>query len=351
MNKNDLEIALNERFLLQEEYLGTDKAVNHATPLVSITVATYQHVKYIAECLESLLMQQVNFPIEIIIGEDGSTDGTKEICQKYAEKYPNKIRLFIRDRQLSQYIDSKGKNNRFNGLWNRMSARGKYIAWCDGDDYWTDPLKLQKQVDFLEKNPDYGLVYTLSQIYYQSKGYMEEKNIGWEYKDYDNLLAYNCIPAVTTCTRREAITNYTNDVKPQQKNWLMGDYPMWLWIAYHYKIKFLPEVTSVYRVLEESASHFLNIEANERFILSTIDITKFYINKFKLLPSDIYQHSLNEYYYSLYDKYIHAGNYKKSRKYAKLIDFSHISSRMRKKVRFFYPRFIKFWLLKLLINR
>lgn len=145
---------LQERFSLQTEFLGENKDINRIVPLVSVTVATYQHVHYIKECLDGILMQQTTFPYEIILGEDGSTDGTEIICKEYAEKYPNKIRLFIRDRSLSQYVDQNGKTIRFNGLWNRMAARGKYIAFCEGDDYWIDPFKLQKQVNFLEQNSD-----------------------------------------------------------------------------------------------------------------------------------------------------------------------------------------------------
>ncbi|MDR2410261.1 MAG: glycosyltransferase [Bacteroidales bacterium] len=163
--------VINERFLLQKEYLGTEKPVNKISPLVSVTVATYQHYNYIKECLNGILMQKVNFAYEIIIGEDASTDGTQEICKEYAEKYPDKIRLFIRNRELSQYYDSNGTFvMRFNGIWNRMSARGKYIAWCEGDDYWTDPLKLQKQVDFLEINPEYSFCFHNAIIFYEDKG-------------------------------------------------------------------------------------------------------------------------------------------------------------------------------------
>jgi glycosyltransferase involved in cell wall biosynthesis len=163
---NEMQTALNERFLLQEEYLGNDKIVNKIFPVVSVTVATYQHANFIKECLEGILMQKTDFPFEVILGEDGSIDGTQEICKEYAEKYPDKIRLFIRDRKLSQYHNSKGEFvRRFNGMWNRMSARGKYIAPCEGDDYWTDPLKLQKQVDFLEANPEYNLCCHRYKIY------------------------------------------------------------------------------------------------------------------------------------------------------------------------------------------
>jgi glycosyltransferase involved in cell wall biosynthesis len=141
-----------------EEYLGRDKEVNRIEPLVSVCTATYQHRDYIEDCIEGILMQETDFPVEIIIGEDESTDGTREICKQYAEEHPDKIRLFLRDRQTSCMFDEEGKRIRgFNGMWTRKSARGKYIAMCEGDDYWTDPLKLQKQVDFMEGNEDYNL--------------------------------------------------------------------------------------------------------------------------------------------------------------------------------------------------
>ena len=179
--------ALNERFLLQKEYLGENKSVNNITPVVSVTVATYQHVNYIKECLDGILMQKTNFPIEIIIGEDGSTDGAQEICKEYAHAHTDKIRLFIRDRKLSQYKDKDGSIQRFNGLWNRMSCRGKYIAFCEGDDYWTDPLKLQKQVDFLESHPDYVMCSHRFKQYMQKEGIYKDD---W-YGDISDGIVYD----------------------------------------------------------------------------------------------------------------------------------------------------------------
>ena len=147
-----------KRFNPDEEYLGKDKKVNNINPLVSVTVATYQHAPFIKDCLDGILMQKTDFPFEIIIGEDESSDGTRDICKKYAERYPDKIRLFLRDRNKSILTDDEGRQlARFNVRWSRRSARGKYIAICEGDDYWTDPEKLQKQVFFLENNSSYML--------------------------------------------------------------------------------------------------------------------------------------------------------------------------------------------------
>jgi glycosyltransferase involved in cell wall biosynthesis len=127
-------------------------------PLISISVVTYQHLNYIKECLDSMLMQETNFQFEILLGEDESTDGTREICIEYAEKYPDKIRLFLHHRENNIKINGNS-TGRFNFLYNLYNARGKYIALCEGDDYWTDPLKLQKQIDFLEGNEEFGICF------------------------------------------------------------------------------------------------------------------------------------------------------------------------------------------------
>jgi glycosyltransferase involved in cell wall biosynthesis len=127
-------------------------------PLVSVCVQTFQHKNYIKTCLDSILMQQTNFPFEILLGEDESTDGTREICIEYAENFPDKVRLFLHHRENKIKIGGQ-PTGRFNFVYNLYSSKGKYIALCEGDDYWTDPLKLQKQVDFLKKNEDVNLCF------------------------------------------------------------------------------------------------------------------------------------------------------------------------------------------------
>ena len=127
-------------------------------PVVSVCVQTYNQKDFIKPCLDGILMQQTSFPFEIILGEDESTDGTRELCQDYAKKHPDKIRLFLRERK--DVIKINGNpTGRFNFIENLKACTGKYIAMCEGDDYWTDPLKLQKQVDFLEANSEYGMCF------------------------------------------------------------------------------------------------------------------------------------------------------------------------------------------------
>lgn len=274
------ESELVRRFKLQKEYLGIEKSVNKIQPLVSVTCATYQHRQYISECIEGFLMQETSFPIEIIIGEDGSTDGTFEICKEYANKYPNKIRLFLRDRKLSQYFEEDGKfGGRFNGIWCRMSARGKYIAMCEGDDYWIDPLKLQKQVDFLEANPEYGMCYT---DYALTEGKKIRRN--YVRNSCDSYLADylggRCtIATLTTCFRKDiydSLPKYWSG-----KHWLMGDKPMWIELLHVSKAYYIDEVTATYRVLDSSASHG-SLEKEIAFKDCDLEISKFYIKKFNL---------------------------------------------------------------------
>ena len=119
-------------------------------PLVSIRTSTYNHGPYIKQCIEGILMQKTNFAFEYIIGEDFSTDETREIVFDYARKYPNIIRVITADYNVGSKANGRRCIN---------ACRGKYMALCEGDDYWTDPLKLQKQVDFLEGHPEYTMCF------------------------------------------------------------------------------------------------------------------------------------------------------------------------------------------------
>ncbi len=119
-------------------------------PLVSVRLVTYNHEKWIAQCLESILMQRTDFPFEVIVGEDCSTDGTLEIVLAYAERHPDKIRVLPAEANLGAMTNSYRV---------QQACRGKYHAMIEGDDYWIDPLKLQKQVDFMEANPDMTLCF------------------------------------------------------------------------------------------------------------------------------------------------------------------------------------------------
>lgn len=137
---------------LSEPKQITDHKWDHGTcPVVSIACLAYNHEKYIEDAIEGFLMQNTTFPIEILIHDDASDDNTAQIIRKYEKKYPELIKpIYQTENQYSQ----GNKPARIN----RGRAKGKYIALCEGDDYWTDPLKLQKQIEFLENNESYSMV-------------------------------------------------------------------------------------------------------------------------------------------------------------------------------------------------
>ena len=130
-------------------------------PVVSVMVQTYQHKDFIRACLDSILNQKTDFPFEILLGEDSSTDGTREICIDYAQKYPEKIKLFLHHPENKIKVLDITTGN-FNALYNFFTVKGDYIAFCEGDDFWTDTLNLQKQVDSLKFNAEFIFTY----VYY-----------------------------------------------------------------------------------------------------------------------------------------------------------------------------------------
>lgn len=127
-------------------------------PKISVCITTYNHEKYIAEALDSVLMQETDFPFEIIVGEDESSDGTREICKQYKERYPDRIRLFLNSRENVIYIEGLA-TGRWNMLNNIEHARGGFVALLEGDDYWTDVSKLDLQVKLLDSRPDLSFCF------------------------------------------------------------------------------------------------------------------------------------------------------------------------------------------------
>ncbi|WP_302315872.1 glycosyltransferase [uncultured Muribaculum sp.] len=247
-------------------------------PLVSISCITYNHASYIKECIDGFLMQKTNFNFEVLIHDDHSTDGTEEIIKEYAKQYPDIIKpIFEKENQysLGKPIGS--------AVWNLPRARGEYIAICEGDDYWTDPYKLQKQVDFLESHPDYGMCYTkVKRFVPKNNKFIDEW--GGPNETMDKLLIENTIPTLTAVFHKAIYYNYLTEIHPSKRGWLMGDYPIWLYFAQNSKIKFINETTGVYRICTESASHSNDLEKIIRFNNSYHDIRTWYNSRQNTVP-------------------------------------------------------------------
>lgn len=247
---------------------------NDEKPLVSICCISYNHEKFISQCLDGFIIQKVDFPFEIVISDDCSTDNTKKIIDTYVSKYP----AIFKDVSPSKNLGST--KNFYHVL---EKASGKYIAYCEGDDYWIDENKLQMQVDFLENNPEYGMCYTKTKQYLQNTQKFTKKTFGSEFAGFDDLLKNgNRIPTLTSVYRKDLLDKYQQEIQPSNKGWLMGDYPMWLWFSHECKVKFFDEVTAVYRVLENSASHSVDVAKQFRFEKSNREIRQFYANKYNV---------------------------------------------------------------------
>ena len=242
--------------------------------LVSICSITYNHAPYIRQCLEGMLMQKTNFDFEIIINDDCSTDGTTEIIREYAEKYPDIVKPIYHEE--NQY--QKGVRAMF-AKFVFPKAQGKYIALCEGDDYWIDPLKLQKQVDFLENNTDYALVYTNVHFYNQRKDILVKNhltNISFIPKNFtDHLTHASYIAPCTWVLRKEALLELGSNLFSD------GSFVLALEIWRKNKIHFLTESTAVYRILDNSASHQMNLESRFNYLKGVFSIQKLFLTKYK----------------------------------------------------------------------
>ena len=204
-------------------------------PLVSVRVVTYNHEKWIAQCLESILMQRTNFSFEVIVGEDCSTDSTREIVQAYAGKYPDKIHVLLAESNLGLMLNSYRVQH---------ACRGKYHAMLEGDDYWIDPLKLQKQADFMEAHPDVSLCFHNALI-------LNEKHAATRLlfeTPFQEILDFEAVYQVTLPT---ASLVARSDILATLPDWRLkiwcGDLLFRLWCAHHGKFGYLDQMMSVYR--------------------------------------------------------------------------------------------------------
>jgi glycosyltransferase involved in cell wall biosynthesis len=206
-----------------------------STVLVSVCMITYNHEEYIAQAIEGVMMQRTTFPIELVIGEDCSTDRTRKICLEYQEKYPDVIRLLLPEKNLGMQQNS---------IITLRSCIGKYIALCEGDDYWIDPNKLQKQVDFLEANLDFSICFHPVMIW--KEGEIIDDYITREVPDTTTILDlaegnYIHTPSVVFRKNQRVFDEFKTINSP------VGDFVLHMLNAKYGKIKKIRDVMGVYR--------------------------------------------------------------------------------------------------------
>jgi len=261
---------------------GTHPKVLAKKPFVSVGMITYNHEDYIGRAIEHVAGQETSFPIELIIGEDCSTDRTREIVFEYQRKYPDLIRIITSESNVGM---------RRNGLRTYEAARGKYIAFCEGDDYWHHPRKLQTQVDFLESNPEYGLVCSNARSYTVETGTLIEKAIPVRPHlcktddPYLQLLTGVIIWPCTVCMRTDLLREIHRECPEcSDESYLMGDTQRYLEVAHRTRIKFLPDVLATRNLLPESVTQSRDIQRKARVIASGNRLIYHYLAKYPVPP-------------------------------------------------------------------
>ena len=234
---------------------------------------TYCHEAFIREAIEGILMQECNFEVELIVANDCSPDNTDAIVNE-----------IIHNHQKSNWIKytkhNVNKGMCLNFIWALEQSQGKYIAICEGDDYWTDPLKLQKQVDFLKDNKEYVITYARAQPF-DDTGLINKKTGSERDLSNDELIKCIGINTLTVCFRN-IINKYPEEMKTAQ----LGDLFLWSLLGHYGKGKFLEEIKhSMYRVHSGGAFSMQNLNKKKEMWFST-------------------SHALYTYYYRLRnDKY------------------------------------------------
>lgn len=265
---------------------------------VLVRCFTYNQSKYIEDALNGFAMQQTNFPFVCLVMDDCSTDGEQEVIKAWMQRecdmeksevieiptsvvfiVPHKTNtscsfaFYLLKQNLYKYNNIKADLVR---PWRRLS---NYEALCEGDDYWIDNTKLQKQVDYLDANPKCGLVYTKTNILDTD----QEKitgTIGSAYFSKREIYTTNKIATLTVCFKTGCVLDYAKEVPYETRSqWLMGDYPLWLYISEKYDIQFIDKVTAVYRANRGSASRPDSIEKKLRFIGNTKEIQLYFASR------------------------------------------------------------------------
>ncbi len=230
---------MHSGFLREPITITNQKWNKSVIPLVSISCITYNHENYIRDAIEGFLMQKTTFPVEILIHDDASTDKTPEIIHEYEQRFPDLIfPIFQKENQYSKGIG-------VTRVYQFPRAKGKYIAMCEGDDYWTDPYKLQKLMDFMEANQDFSLCFHNSIIKYNQKKIKDKLFCDTTIPEISNtydLINKFSIPTASIVFRKASL------IIPEWFHYVYnGDYALALLISLNGKTKYISEVMSVYR--------------------------------------------------------------------------------------------------------
>lgn len=225
----------------------SDPSALPANPLVSVYTLTYRHEKFIAQAIEGVIAQQCDFPIELIIGEDCSPDRTREIVLDYQRRHPHLIRVLTSEKNVGSHANARRC---------QLATRGKYVAICEGDDYWHHPGKLQMQVEAMTRTPTAALVHTDfdrrigNRVLRNWNQRRNQRDLAQD-EAFEALLRRMSVATATVMHKRAILMDYVA-AGPDDGDWPFGDYPRALFAALRGPVIYLPISTATYRFVEGS---------------------------------------------------------------------------------------------------
>lgn len=273
--------------------------MNNEQVMVSIRCITYNHVNYIRQCLEGFVMQKTNFKFKAIVHDDASTDGTADIIREYAQKYPDIIYPILQTE--NQY--SKGYS-RIRTLLDKHCT-GKYVAICEGDDYWTDPQKLQKQVDFLEAHSDYSACFHQAIRHYEDGSCPDMLYSVIEDRDYSGLELYEGHrPPTASILVRTNVYKSNVYIKSIEANLSFGDIPLFLACAHEGKVRGMSDVMSGYRMQASGMSNIFKSGDNQmlKFAEDNLMLYKIFGKEYRDICIRVYIMDYLNYFFINYHK-------------------------------------------------
>lgn len=277
---------------------------NDTTKLVSIFCLTFNHAPYIRQCLDGFLMQKTNFHFEVIVHDDASTDKTADIIKEYAAKYPNVIIPIFETTNMYSQIG-------FGRLFEIMIdlSKGKYIALCEGDDYWTDPMKLQKQIDFLESHSEYSMCFHNAIVHHEDGNVPDHLflhvNVNREYTGLEILENWT-VPTASTVLRKEVVDSQKYEIASKDKRFIYGDIILFLSAAECGKIYYLANTMSVYRRHQGAFVSHNSLERDLRGVEHDKAILEIFGNKYQ----KTIRHTLTNKYFSFISRGLKRGKIK-----------------------------------------
>lgn len=277
-----------------------------SSPVVSVLCTTFNHGQFIKMCIEGLLAQKTNFPVEILVHDDASTDDTADILKEYAKKYPNIIKPILQVK--NQYSKGVKPNLKFN----LPRALGEYIAFCEGDDYWTCPDKLQTQIDYLENHPESVACFANSIVIDQQGSIVREERVPEKYQRRLNqldIVSGFCPPTNTMLFRRSSL----GTLPRVSKKVVNVDFIISAQLAEHGTIEYLPGSMAAYRIHDGG---IWSSRSEDYLLLNSLRTRSALLIIYKEKYRDILRPVIETYYMRLKSSYIDKGE---------VVDFISIS--------------------------